>query len=160
MNPTFVAPQFNVGAVQNMRRPNFKLPYTVGSAAPGAENANRQFQAAQLEGRANMFEAQQEASRIAQENQILGRTNKQIGINAEIANRNKAIKAQNAARIYDQARKEATMAGLATGENIRSLISQKSFVKDYKKLELVKALILQGKVEEAKKIAPEFFKEH
>lgn len=98
INPHLEAPELMVGAVQDLPRPDFSLPYQPGlegSSSTEAQNAGLAREKFTRD-RRNDFELRNALNRQAQKNAIIDRTNQASIQRAGVGNQEKMIKSSNA----------------------------------------------------------------
>lgn len=98
INPHLVAPELMVGAVQDLPRPDFSLPYDPGMGGSSLTEAHNSGLARDEFARRsrNEWEMNNASSRLQQHNAIIDRLNQQAQVKAGITNQGELIKANNA----------------------------------------------------------------
>ena len=138
------APDLMTGAVRDLPRPNFALPSspeTGGSSLAEYMNYNLARDAYQRQNEAN-FEIQNAQSRIAQENQVVDRTNQNILNKSNVANQEELFNAQLAAQeLLGQALPDRTSTIESIFHNLDRDVYSAGVVKDTKEVMTAQEII-------------------
>lgn len=143
MNPNLVAPELMVGAVQDLPRPDFSLPYEhglTGSSLQEAQNAGLARARFTREGR-NNWEMQNALNRQAQKNAIIDRINQQTQAKAAITNQSALIRAGNAANEFGYLMGDRSQTAASLFGNLDQGIADTQDAKDTKNLMVANAIM-------------------